>query len=138
MLGVSGTVFVTYSTVQCVTVVSHLTCCMCSVPSQRVAAVAMPTGITALAMVTQVKPEVAQQYQMIVIDCLDDPDETLKKKVSVCVFVRVCCVRLCCVYLCVCCVRVCVHVCPCVRLCVRACVCVMCVHTCVCVSSLVR
>lgn len=47
----------------------------------------MPTGITALAMVTQVKPEVAQQYQMIVIDCLDDPDETLKKKVSVCVCV---------------------------------------------------
>ena len=53
-------------------------------------------GITALAMVAQVKPEVAQQYQMIVIDCLDDPDETLKKKVSVCVCVCVC------VHMCVC------------------------------------
>ena len=47
----------------------------------------MAAGITALAMVAQVKPEVAQQYQMIVIDCLDDPDETLKKKVCVCVWV---------------------------------------------------
>ena len=56
-------------------------CCV-SFPSQA-DAVAMAAGITALAMVAQVKPEVAQQYQMIVIDCLDDPDETLKKKVCV-------------------------------------------------------
>ena len=137
MLGVSGTVFVTYSTVQCVTVVSHLTCCMCSVPSQRVAAVAMPTGITALAMVTQVKPEVAQQYQMIVIDCLDDPDETLKKKVSVCVFVRVCCVRLCCVYLCVLCARVCACVSVCAFVCACVCVCYVCAYVRACVRACV-
>ena len=120
--------------VQCLTVVYCLTCCMCSVPSRRVAAVAMLTGITALAMVTQVKPEVAQQYQMIVIDCLDDSDETLKKKVCVsvcvCVCACVCCVHLCvCVCVCVLCAFVCVRV----RVCAFVCVVCMCACVCVCV-----
>ena len=29
----------------------------------------------------QVEPKFAVDYQMIVIECLDDPDETLKRKV---------------------------------------------------------
>ena len=38
-------------------------------------------GINALTLVAQVKPEVAQQYQMVVIECLDDPDDILRRKV---------------------------------------------------------
>eukprot|EP00035_Acanthoeca_spectabilis_P034808 m.31001 g.31001 ORF g.31001 m.31001 type:complete len:1232 (-) comp6877_c0_seq1:65-3760(-) len=37
-------------------------------------------GITALVEVVQVNPAYAAEHQMVVIDCLDDPDETLKRK----------------------------------------------------------
>eukprot|EP01137_Pigoraptor_chileana_P031775 Opistho-2@20145 len=37
-------------------------------------------GITALAAIVQVEPRHAAQHQLVVIDCLDDPDETLKRK----------------------------------------------------------
>ena len=37
-------------------------------------------GITALVAVVQVNPAYAAEHQMIVIDCLDDPDDTLKRK----------------------------------------------------------
>ena len=36
-------------------------------------------GITGLTMVVQVDPSYAAQHQMIVVDCLEDPDETLKR-----------------------------------------------------------
>ena len=51
------------------------------------------TGITSLASLVQVEPKYALDYQMIVIDCLDDPDETLKRKVQysvLCTCIRVC------------------------------------------------
>ena len=37
-------------------------------------------GITALVAVVQVNPAYAAEHQLVVIDCLDDPDETLKRK----------------------------------------------------------
>lgn len=37
-------------------------------------------GITALVAVVQVNPAYASEHQMVVIDCLSDPDETLKRK----------------------------------------------------------
>ncbi|WIA23805.1 hypothetical protein OEZ85_013480 [Tetradesmus obliquus] len=37
-------------------------------------------GLTALAAITRVSPKYAQEHQVAVIDCLEDPDETLKLK----------------------------------------------------------
>eukprot|EP00051_Salpingoeca_urceolata_P028400 m.486657 g.486657 ORF g.486657 m.486657 type:complete len:1260 (-) comp24542_c0_seq1:51-3830(-) len=37
-------------------------------------------GITALSSIVQVNPIYASEHQLVVIDCLDDPDETLKRK----------------------------------------------------------
>ena len=37
-------------------------------------------GITALVAVVQVNPAYAADHQMVVMECLDDPDETLKRK----------------------------------------------------------
>ena len=37
-------------------------------------------GITSLVAVVQVNPAYAAEHQMVVIECLDDPDETLKRK----------------------------------------------------------
>ena len=41
-------------------------------------------GVTSLATLVQVEPKYALDYQMAVIECLDDPDETLKRKVMIC------------------------------------------------------
>jgi AP-4 complex subunit epsilon-1 len=38
-------------------------------------------GIDVLAVVVQVNAKAAAEHQMVVIDCLEDPDETLKRKV---------------------------------------------------------
>lgn len=37
-------------------------------------------GVTGLAAIVRDHPKYAQQHQMAVIDCLEDPDETLKRK----------------------------------------------------------
>eukprot|EP00771_Trimastix_marina_P000252 gnl/Trimastix_PCT/1262.p1 GENE.gnl/Trimastix_PCT/1262~~gnl/Trimastix_PCT/1262.p1 ORF type:complete len:1232 (+),score=412.84 gnl/Trimastix_PCT/1262:1785-5480(+) len=37
-------------------------------------------GITALAQIVQLDPHYVGNHQMIIIDCLEDPDETLKRK----------------------------------------------------------
>ena len=38
------------------------------------------TGIDGLARIVRINPKYATEHQMLVIDCLEDPDETLKKK----------------------------------------------------------
>ena len=42
----------------------------------------VPSGINSLAALVQVEPKIALDYQMIVMECLDDVDETLKRKVQ--------------------------------------------------------
>ena len=44
-------------------------------------------GLNALASLVQVNTNLATQpaYQRVIIDCLDDPDETLKRKVLYCI-----------------------------------------------------
>eukprot|EP00931_Biecheleriopsis_adriatica_P115082 TRINITY_DN90918_c0_g1_i1.p1 TRINITY_DN90918_c0_g1~~TRINITY_DN90918_c0_g1_i1.p1 ORF type:complete len:958 (+),score=192.95 TRINITY_DN90918_c0_g1_i1:146-3019(+) len=37
-------------------------------------------GVTGLAQIVQVNPTYAAEHQMVVVDCLEDPDETLKRK----------------------------------------------------------
>jgi len=37
-------------------------------------------GVTGLAQIVQVSPSYASEHQMVVVDCLEDPDETLKRK----------------------------------------------------------
>eukprot|EP00434_Breviolum_minutum_P043252 symbB.v1.2.038545.t1/scaffold6037.1/size21546/1 len=37
-------------------------------------------GVTGLAQIVQVNPAYAAEHQMVVVDCLEDPDETLKRK----------------------------------------------------------
>ncbi|CEM22902.1 unnamed protein product [Vitrella brassicaformis CCMP3155] len=37
-------------------------------------------GVTGLAAIVQVNPMYAAQHQLVVVDCLEDPDETLKRK----------------------------------------------------------
>mmetsp|Transcript_22316 Transcript_22316/g.51701 ORF Transcript_22316/g.51701 Transcript_22316/m.51701 type:complete len:939 (+) Transcript_22316:78-2894(+) len=37
-------------------------------------------GVTGLAQIVQVNPAYASEHQMVVVDCLEDPDETLKRK----------------------------------------------------------
>ncbi len=37
-------------------------------------------GIDALARIVRINPKFATEHQVAVIDCLEDPDETLKKK----------------------------------------------------------
>ena len=41
-------------------------------------------GITALASLVLINPKYAADYQGVVMDCLEDPDETIKRKVSRC------------------------------------------------------
>ena len=40
-------------------------------------------GVTGLAAIVKEHPRYAATHQMAVIDCLEDPDETLKRKVSI-------------------------------------------------------
>ena len=42
-------------------------------------------GVTGLAAIVKDHPKYAAEHQMAVIDCLEDPDETLKRKVCGCV-----------------------------------------------------
>jgi len=37
-------------------------------------------GINALASIVQVQPQAANEHQMVVMDCLEDRDETLRRK----------------------------------------------------------
>lgn len=37
-------------------------------------------GIDGLARIVRISPKYAAEHQLAVIDCLEDPDETLKKK----------------------------------------------------------
>lgn len=37
-------------------------------------------GVTGLAQIVQVSPSYATEHQMVVVDCLEDPDETMKRK----------------------------------------------------------
>ena len=37
-------------------------------------------GVTGLAMIVETHPQYAAQHQMLVMDCLEDPDETLQRK----------------------------------------------------------
>eukprot|EP00747_Dinoflagellata_sp_TGD_P096813 gnl/TRDRNA2_/TRDRNA2_166944_c1_seq1.p1 gnl/TRDRNA2_/TRDRNA2_166944_c1~~gnl/TRDRNA2_/TRDRNA2_166944_c1_seq1.p1 ORF type:complete len:911 (+),score=179.30 gnl/TRDRNA2_/TRDRNA2_166944_c1_seq1:310-2733(+) len=37
-------------------------------------------GVTGLAQIVQVNPSYAAEHQMVVVDCLEDPDDTLKRK----------------------------------------------------------
>lgn len=37
-------------------------------------------GVTGLAQIVQVNPTYATEHQMVVVDCLEDPDDTLKRK----------------------------------------------------------
>lgn len=37
-------------------------------------------GVTGLAQIVQVNPSYATEHQMVVVDCLEDPDDTLKRK----------------------------------------------------------
>ena len=43
--------------------------------------VLIATGITALGLLVQVDAAYTTEHQLVVIDCLDDPDDTLKRKV---------------------------------------------------------
>ena len=38
-------------------------------------------GINALTSLVQINPKYVAEHQSLVMDCLDDPDETLKRKV---------------------------------------------------------
>lgn len=48
----------------------------CSIPCD------IPIGITALGLLVQVDTQYSLEHQLVVIDCLDDPDDTLKRKVT--------------------------------------------------------
>ncbi|KAK1417746.1 hypothetical protein QVD17_26880 [Tagetes erecta] len=37
-------------------------------------------GIDTLGRLIQIRPDIAEQHQLAVIDCLEDPDDTLKRK----------------------------------------------------------
>ncbi len=41
-------------------------------------------GINALGALVKINAKFVTEHQMVVIDCLDDPDETLKRKVCTC------------------------------------------------------
>ncbi|KAL2517322.1 AP-4 complex subunit epsilon [Abeliophyllum distichum] len=71
-------------------------CCVCSIhPNPKLLESAADTiskflkgdshnlkylGIDALGLLIRISPEIAEQHQLAVIDCLEDPDDTLKRK----------------------------------------------------------